>query len=96
MAERLSEEAKRMCRQCSNRSEYDASCSVLNLRIARQNKSAEDGECTSARITGLINPELEKSGEMFGRMRRLENKDWIFEGGSYPFTASESSPLNES
>ncbi len=81
MSERLSDEAKRMCRMCSIVS-TNGECNLLNRTTATQNRLAKEGECRDAKVHGLTVWYPELYGEVMGRVVRIDG-DWLFQGGKY-------------
>jgi hypothetical protein len=82
MKEKLSEEALRMCRQCHTRLE-NSECNTLGMTVTSQNMLAEKGECDDAVIAGPVDFYNPQHSQVVGRMRKLENGDWVFESGQF-------------
>lgn len=75
--EQLSEEARIMCTHCIV-ARPDGTCKNENIEIETQNKLAEEGECTNARIRGLRgwSSRPKGCGKVPAR-RRKEGEIWI-------------------
>jgi len=84
MKERLSKQARRMCRQCHFRSPSDGTCAEEGISISEQNTRAKEGSCKRAVIQGgTFGHPLHKLDTVLGDMVRLKDRTWIFEGRDY-------------
>lgn len=78
-----SDEAKRMCRMCELKYNYDDMCRMV--RLEKQNQRAENGECRDAKISGgkegaWGSGRADEWITIHGIMRRVEDGQWIFIG----------------